>query len=489
MFPWVAVDLLAVYFGLDVLVNLVFLVVFLVVFRRPSPATPQATTVSSQSDDAGVAILVPAYNEAATVADSVRSLLALDYPEFEVIVLNDGSKDVTLEVLMREFRLQPEARDYVDLLGTAPVRAVYRSGLDARLCVVDKPNSGKADSLNVGLALTGMPLVVTVDSDSLLAPSALSRLAGLFRRRNAAAAGGLITAANGVQVARGRVVFSRLPHRALVLFQVIEYLVSYTVGRVAFSSVNALMILSGAFSMFDRRLLLDCGGFLTRRNHHPYVRRIARGRPVSTVCEDMEVIVRLHRYVRENRLRRPIVFDPWPVAWTEVPSSLGQLARQRNRWHRGLLESLFLHRAMWFEPGYGAAGLLGIPYQLVFVAFSPVLQIAGLGLLAWMAISGETSWLWLAGALGATALAGGVIAALVTTAVERRFARNSAVNVQAMRYHSFGDWLRLLFHAMVSGPVYGPLRTAFQLWGIWDWLAGRQSWYKFGREGFGEVKP
>ncbi len=489
MLTWVAVDILAVYFGLDVLVNLVFLVVFLAVFRRPSPAALPPTAVSGQPEDAGVAILVPAYNEAANVADSVRSLLALDYPKFEVIVINDGSKDATLDVLMREFQLQPEKTEYVDLLGTAPVLAVFRSELDPRLLVVDKPNSGKADSLNVGLALTEMPLVVTVDSDSLLAPSALSRLAGLFRRRNAAAAGGLITAANGVHVERGRVVASRLPHRALVLFQIIEYLVSYTVGRVAFSSVNALMILSGAFSMFDRRLLLDCGGFLTPRNRHPYVRRIARGRTVSTVCEDMEVIVRLHRYVRENRLRRPIVFDPWPVAWTEVPSSLSQLARQRNRWHRGLLESLFLHRAMWFEPGYGAAGLLGIPYQLVFVAFSPVLQIAGLGLLAWMAISGETSWLWLAGALGATALAGGVIAALVTTAVERRFARNSAVNVQAMRYHSFGDWLRLLFHAMVSGPVYGPVRSAFQLWGIWDWLAGRQSWYKFGREGFGEVKP
>ncbi len=489
MLTWVAVDILAVYFGLDVLVNLVFLAVFLAVFRRPSPSALPATAVSGQPEDAGVAILVPAFNEAATVADSVRSLLALDYPKYEVIVINDGSKDATLDMLMRGFQLQREKTEYVDLLGTAPVQAVFRSELDTRLLVVDKQNSGKADSLNVGLALTEMPLVVTVDSDSLLAPSALGRLAGFFRSRNAAAAGGLIAAANGVRVESGRVVSSRLPHRALVLFQIVEYLVSYTVGRVAFSSANSLMILSGAFSMFDRRLLLDCGGFLTRRNRHPYVRRIARGRPVSTVCEDMEVIVRLHRYVRENRLRRPIVFDPWPVAWTEVPSSLGQLARQRNRWHRGLLESLFLHRAMWFEPGYGAAGLLGIPYQLVFVAFSPVLQIAGLGLLAWMAISGETSWLWLAGALGATALAGGVIAALVTTAVERRFARNSAVNVQAMRYHSFGDWLRLLFHAMVSGPVYGPLRTAFQLWGIWDWLAGRQSWYKFGREGFGEVKP
>jgi cellulose synthase/poly-beta-1,6-N-acetylglucosamine synthase-like glycosyltransferase len=487
MFTWVVVDILAVYFGLDLLVNLVFLAVFLAVFRRPAPdfAAPEA---GGDPDMAGVAILVPAYNEAATVTDSVRSLLALDYPKIEVIAINDGSKDQTLDVLIREFRLRPETRDYVDLLGTAPVWSVFRSGLDPRLLVVDKPNSGKADSLNVGLALTAMPLVVTVDSDSLLAPSALSRLAGLFRRRNAAAAGGLIAAANGVRVENGQVVSSQLPHRTLVLFQIIEYLVSYTVGRVAFSATNSLMILSGAFSMFDRRLLLDCGGFLTRRNRHPYVRSIARGRAVSTVCEDMEVIVRLHRYVREKRLRRPIVFDPWPVAWTEVPSRLGQVARQRNRWHRGLLESLFLHRSMWFEPGYGAAGLIGMPYQLVFVAFSPVLQLVGLGLLAWMVFARETNWFWLAGALGAAALGGGVIAALVTTAVERRFARNSAVNVQAMRYHSFGDWLRLLFHAIISGPVYGPLRSAFQLWGIWDWLAGRQSWYKFSREGFGGAK-
>ncbi len=482
MLPWLAVDFLAIYFALDVLANLVFLVVFLVVFRRPEPAP--ATT-----EEDGVAILAPAYNEALTVTDSVRSLLALDYPRFEVIVINDGSEDDTLEILRQTFRLRSPGRDYVDQLGTAPVRAVYRSDLDARLTVVDKPNSGKADSLNVGLGLTEMPLVVTIDSDSLLAPSALRRLAGLFRSRNAAAAGGLITAANGVQVENGRVAAARLPHRPLVTFQHIEYLASYTVGRIAFSSANALMVLSGAFSMFDRRILLNCGGFLTRRNRHPYVLRISRGRAASTVCEDMEVVVRLHRYIREHRLRRPIVFDPWPVAWTEVPSTLGQLARQRNRWHRGLLESLFLHRAMWFEPGYGAAGLLGMPYQLVYSAASPLLQLAGFGLLTWLVVAGQVSLWWLVGVLGATALAGGVITALVTTAVERRFAHSSAVNVQAMRYHSFGDWLRLVAYAMVSGPLYGTLRSAFQLWGIWDWLAGRKSWYKFEREGFGGVKP
>ncbi len=484
MLLWVAVDLLAVYFGLDVLINLVFLGFFLVAFRRSRRAAGQQPPGS-----AGVAILVPGYNEAATVVESVRSLLALDYPEFEVIVINDGSRDATLEVLDKAFRLRPEATEYRDLLGTAPVRALLRSQLDARLRVVDKPNSGKADSLNVGLALTRMPLVVTIDSDSLLAPSALGRLAGLFQSRNAAAAGGLITAANGAHVEAGRVVAARLPRQALVMFQLIEYLVSYTVGRIALSAADSLMVLSGAFTMFDRELLLECGGFLTRHNRHPYVRRITGGRPAGTVCEDMEVIVRLHRYVRERKLRRPVVFDPWPVAWTEVPERLGQLARQRNRWHRGLLESLLLHRAMWFEPGYGAAGLLGMAYQVVFVALAPLMQLVGLGLLAWLVVAGESSGWWLAGVLGATALAGGVVTALVTTAVERRFARSSAVNVEAMRYRSFGDWLRLVAFSMVSGPVYGPLRTAFQVWGAWDWLRGQQSWYKFERSGFGKAAP
>ncbi|MEO0085461.1 MAG: glycosyltransferase family 2 protein [candidate division WOR-3 bacterium] len=480
---WLAVDILAVYFGLDVLINLIFLAVFLVVFRR-GRRSPHLS-----GELPGVAILVPAYNESATVVESVRSLLALDYPELEVIVINDGSEDATLAAVKDAFRLEPESREYPDLFGTAPVRSIWRSSVDPRLVVVDKPNSGKADSLNVGLALTGMPLVVTIDSDSLLAASALRRLAGLFLERNAAAAGGLITAANEVRVEQGRVVASWLPRRGLVMFQLVEYLVSYTVGRIAFSSVNALMVLSGAFSMFDRRLLLECGGFLTRQNRHPYVTRITRGRPVGTVCEDMEVIVRLHRYVREKKMRRPIVFDPWPVAWTEVPSTVRQLARQRNRWQRGLLESLVLHRQMWFEPGYGTAGLIGIPYQLVFVALSPVLQVVGTGLLVWLLVLRQASGLWLAGALAATALGGGVITALVTTAVERRFARDSAVNVQAMRYHTFGDWLRLVGFAVISGPVYGPLRTVFQLWGTWDWIVGQKSWYKFERTGFSQARP
>ena len=482
MLLWVAVDLLAIYFGLDVLINLLFLVIFLWVFRR-SRSEPVPTVVPG--GDPGIAVLVPAFDEAATVVESVRSLLALDYPRFEVIVINDGSRDSTLAKLRQAFELRTEATEYFDLLGTAPVRAVFRSASDRRLRVVDKPNSGKADSLNVGLALTAMPLVVTIDSDSLLASSALSRLAGLFRGRNAAAAGGLITAANGARVKDGQVTAAQLPRRALVMFQLIEYLVSYTVGRIALSAAGSLMVLSGAFTMFDRELLLACGGFLTRRNRHQYIRRISRGRPAGTVCEDMEVIVRLHRYLKENRLRRPIVFDPWPVAWTEVPARLGQLARQRNRWQRGLLESLFFHRAMWFEPGYGAAGLLGMAYQVVFVAFAPVMQLLGLGLLVWLAAAGEVSPWWLAGVLVAAVLAGGVITALVTTAVERRFARSSAVNVEAMRYRSFGDWLRLVGYSMASGPVYGPLRTAFQLWGIWDWARGQKSWYKFERGGFG----
>lgn len=477
----VAVDLIAIYFGVDVLLNIVFLVVFLVVFRRPAP------TGSVPTGDAGVAILVPAHNEAATVVESVRSLLALEYPVFEVIVINDGSTDSTLAVLSRAFALRSDAARYTDVLGTAPVHQILVSSLDSRLRVVDKPNSGKADSLNVGLALTAMPLVVTLDSDSLLAPSALDRLARLFRARNAAAAGGLITAANGVQVEQGRVVSAQLPGQPLVMFQLVEYLMSYTVGRIAQSAAGALMVLSGAFTMFDRQLLLDCGGFLTRNNRHDYVRRITRGRPKGTVCEDMEVIVRLHRYTREMKLRRPVVFDPWPVAWTEVPSRLGQLARQRNRWQRGLLESLVLHRAMWFEPAYGAAGLLGVPYQLLYVAIAPVAQVVGLALLVWLAASGEANVWWLLGALAATALGGGVIAALVTTAVERRFAHQSKVNVEAMRYRTFRDWLRLVGYAMASGPVYGPLRAAFQLWGTWDWLAGQKSWYKFERVGFGKA--
>ncbi len=472
---------LAIYFAGYGLVNFVLLILFLVGFVR-SRNTRQEPPMESEP---GISILVPAYNEAETIDESLQALLGLDYPEYELVVINDGSTDNTLDRLTQGFGLEPADVEYEDRFGTTDVRSIKRSREHPNLLVVDKANSGKADSLNVGMNLASHPLVVTIDADTILDPAALRRLALRFRDQRVAAAGGLLTVANGAHVEHGRLVSADLPKRALVMYQLVEYLVSYTVGRVGLSQMNSLLVLSGAFTMFDRDLLTRAGGFLTPTNHHPYVRGIVGDRGRATVCEDMEVIVRLHRYIAENKLKRRVVFDAHPVAWTEVPQRIWDLGRQRNRWHRGLLESLFLHREMLFEPRYGRIGLFAAPYYLVFEALSPLVKLLSLGLVIALALLGLVDRFWLV-LLGMLVLfVSTLVTALVTVAVENRFAHMSKVNIEAMRYHNFRAWLKLLVYSVLTSLVYAPVRFAFQLWGTWDWMRGSKNWYKFRRTGFG----
>ncbi len=508
-------NVLALYFAGYALLNIAFLVFFLASFikkkgprgqrsrvpgvqgsRGPGLEPSNPRTLSRTLEPflqpsapffclPGITILVPAYNEAETIGESLKALLGLDYPEYRLVVVNDGSSDRTLDVLKNEFGLEPTEVKYEDVFGTAPVRGLWRSREHANLLVVDKPNSGKADSLNVGLELASERLVVTIDADTILDPMSLRRLAHKFTNERVAAAGGLLTVANGARIEHGKLVSAELPRRALVMYQLVEYLISYTVGRVGLSRLNSLLVLSGAFSMFDRELLMKAGGFLTRTNNHPYLRRTIGDKPTTTVCEDMEVIIRLHRFIKEKRLNRKIVFDPSPIAWTEVPQRLHDLARQRNRWHRGLLESLVIHRRMVFEPRYGWTGLFAMPYYLVFEALSPLVKLLGIGFVLGLAIVGLVDLFWLLLLAAAALMASALITALVTVSVENRFAHMSRVNIEAMRYHDFRAWLRLLAYSMLSSFVYDPLRFGFQLWGIWDWVRGSKDWYKFRRTSYG----
>jgi cellulose synthase/poly-beta-1,6-N-acetylglucosamine synthase-like glycosyltransferase len=308
-----------------------------------------------------VTILIPAYNEEAGIVPSVRSMLSLHYPEFEVIVANDGSTDDTLARLIEAFALVEVPQIYRRKLETRTVRGVYRSLRHPNLTVIDKENGGRADAMNAAVNVARFPLICQVDADSLLDAEALLRASRLFiEDETVVGVGGTVRPMNGAVVQEAQVMEVSLPPRWLERFQVLEYARAFFTGRAGWSSFGALLIISGAFGVFRREALLEVGGYET-----------------NTVTEDMELVMRLHRHYRSAGKPYRMVFTPDPICWTEVPSDLGTLRRQRNRWHRGLLETMWRYRDMTLNPRYGAVGMVGMPYFWLFEAISPVIEVTG----------------------------------------------------------------------------------------------------------------
>jgi len=308
-----------------------------------------------------VSILVPAYNEERCIVDSVRSFLGLRYPEFEVVVVSDGSTDATIPLLVEAFALIEVPAVYCRTLKSAPVTRMFRSARHPNLVVLEKENGGKADALNAAIDVARYPLVCAVDADSLLDADALLRATRPFLEdESVVAIGGTIRPLNGAKVVDGRVVELALPKGWLERLQILEYARAFFSGRAGWSHFDALLIISGAFGVFRRSAVLDVGGYL-----------------VGTVGEDMELVVRLHRYFRERKQPYRILFTPDPICWTEVPVDMATLRGQRNRWHRGLWETLWTHRALLFNPQYGRLGTFAVPYFLIFEALAPIVEAFG----------------------------------------------------------------------------------------------------------------
>jgi cellulose synthase/poly-beta-1,6-N-acetylglucosamine synthase-like glycosyltransferase len=308
-----------------------------------------------------ITIIVPAFNERATIISSVHSMLEVSYPEFEVVVVNDGSEDDTLDRLFEAFSLFPVLDTSRPQLKTKTVRRIYRSLDHPNLIVIDKERGGKSDSLNAGINVSSFPLFCCVDADSLLNSDALVRIARPFvEDERIVAAGGIVRVLNGAVVENHRVVRSRAPRKFIHICQGIEYIRGFLTGRTALARLNSLLIISGAFGLFLKRAVIEAGGYHT-----------------GTVCEDMELIVRLHRIGKEKGLNWRAIFVPDPVCWTQVPSDYRSLMRQRDRWQRGLLESLLIHFKMFLNPRYGRVGMIGMPFYFIFEAFGPVIELFG----------------------------------------------------------------------------------------------------------------
>lgn len=420
---------------------------------------PMRSIVSLPAIETGleppISVLVPAYNEEQTIVSSVKALLQLQYPLFEILVINDGSKDNTLSELIGGFGLVefPEARN--SPLTTKPIKAFYRSSIYRNLCVIDKENGGKADSLNAGINASGYPLFCGVDADSVLQRDSLERIVQPFIQDAAViACGGTIRIANGCTVKDGNLISADLPKNIFALFQVVEYLRAFLFGRLGWSPFNALLIISGAFGLFKKDAVIAAGGY--RHN---------------TIGEDMELIVRLHRIYRQSGEKYKITFVPDPVCWTEAPEDLTTLRNQRIRWQRGLGESLSANMSLLFNPRGGAVGWLAFPFFVIFEWLGPVIEATGyiffiagtfLGFIAW-----QHSWVFFIVSVGFGALVS-IIAMLL----------------EEMSFHIYGrpdQLLRLFGAAILENFGYRQLNSWWRIVGLYRWAFNTKG-------GWGEMK-
>ena len=406
-----------------------------------------------------ISMICPAHNEEKTIVDTVRSLQMLNYPEFEIIVVNDGSKDETLSRLLAAYDLRRVDRVYKRSLPTKSVRALYASPLVPNLVVVDKENGGKADALNCGINLSRYPLFSSMDADSVIEDDALLKAVKPFMEwpDETVAVGGIVRCANGCTVHEGRVTHIALPGKLLPVFQVVEYLRAFLSGRLGWSALKGLLLISGAFGVYRKSAVIDVGGYDS-----------------STDTEDLELVMALHAVYRERKKPYRIVFVPDPVCWTEVPGNWKMLRRQRNRWHRGMLQSLSRYRRMMFNPRYGIMGMLVLPYFLIFETMGPFIETLGYISvpLAWALGLLNTKFFLLFFVL---AVAFGVFLSVAAILLEE---------ISYRRYPSWGDLWKLLFCGVFENFGFRQTLAVFKIQAFWEYLRGLRRWGKLERVGF-----
>jgi cellulose synthase/poly-beta-1,6-N-acetylglucosamine synthase-like glycosyltransferase len=411
-----------------------------------------------------ITIIAPAHNEEASIRVAIRNLLELDYPQLEIIVVNDGSRDRTLEELRDEFRLRAVRMVYVAEVKSARVRGLYRSDVDSRLLVVDKDAGGsKADAVNVGLNAATSPYVCIVDSDSVLERDALLRIMVpiLEDPKRVVAVGGIIRVLNGSEITNGQLRRVRLPRKSIEAIQVIEYLRAFLIGREAWAQGNMLTIISGAFGVFRTDLVRAVGGYRA-----------------SSIGEDMDVVARMHRHLREKKADYEIRFIPDPMCWTEVPSDFRSLARQRARWQKGLLDVLWPNRDMLFRPRYGRIGCFALPYLWLFELFAPIMEVVGITTILLAAFLGVLSREFFLQFM----IFGYAFATVISI---------GSVLQEEVTYKRYNDWkdvVRLVSYCFLEHFPYRQFNMIWRLQGLWQYLRGDREWKPLKRKGLASAR-
>lgn len=405
-----------------------------------------------------VSILIPGYNEEKVVVDSVAAALELDFPELEVIFINDGSKDRTVRVLEDTFDCARTDMPYRAAIPTERVRRILRSRKDPRLIVIDKENGGKADALNAGINVAKYRYICNTDADTVFEKDALLRIIRpvLEDPRRLVAVGGQVRIGNGFKIVNGEIIERNMPRTLLPTLQLVEYLRTFLGNRVGWSQINAMLLISGAFGLWRRDILVSVGGFSRR-----------------TTGEDLELTMRLHRVLRKRGEDYKIVSLPDPVCWTEAPSDIPSFMRQRNRWHRVLLESFSEHREMMLNPGFGLVGMLAMPYYFFFEIIGPFMEAFSYIIMIGCYVAAITDM----NAFGTFLL----LSVGYTTALNM-----AAIFIEEIHYGTYKihEVAWLAFAGLLDNLGYRQFTMGVRVWATFDWMGRVQSWGRIERKGF-----
>lgn len=409
-----------------------------------------------------LSLIAPAYNEGFTIEENVKSLLSLNYNNYEVIVVNDGSKDNSMEILIKTYDLVLAELDVHLKVETKKIRGIYtsRNAAFKKLIVVDKENGGKADALNVGLNIAQNPYVVCIDVDCILDKDSLLKLAKPFlesQGKRIIATGGVVRIANQCVIKNGRLVEVNIPDVMIPRIQVLEYLRAFLLGRMAWGRLDGLLLISGAFGAFDKEIALLAGGYNTK-----------------TVGEDMELVVRMRRYMIENKLPYSVAYIPDPLCWTEAPEDFNIFKKQRSRWMRGTIETLSLHKKMFLNPKYKLLGMLSVPYWAFFEFLAPGIEFVGIVITIVLIALGLLNWHFFFL----------LLLFVYTFAV---FFSVVALFSEEKTYHKYpkqADFFKLLMAALIEPIYFHPLTVYAALVGYKEKIKGTHSWGEMTRKGF-----
>lgn len=412
-----------------------------------------------------VSIIAPAYNEEQTIIENIKCLLSLQYIDYEIIIVNDGSKDNTLANVVDYFGLIKVNKAYEQHIECAQIRGIYQSENKAysNLIIIDKENGGKADALNAGVNLSKKDLFLAIDVDCIIESDAILKMVKPFvddYEHVVIASGGVIRIANSCEIVNGKIVKVNYPKNFWAKFQVLEYFRAFTLGRMAWSKLNGLLIISGAFGLFDRKRVLKVGGY-----------------DKKTVGEDLELVVRLRRYMHEiEKKKYRVAFIPDPLCWTEVPESYKILSRQRNRWTRGAIETIRKHRSMLFNRKYGIIGMASYPYWVFFEWLTPLIEFFGFIFLFFVVLFGGISWQI-------------VILVLLFVMTFSVLFSSIAIFIEAYTYYKYRGakyLLKAYLFIFLEIFIYQPINMFFSLSGNFDYFfkKNKKEWGNMTRKGF-----